>query len=121
MTISMGGSSSNFPAKDISGILTATGLHAYIEGCRRFEMLQHDAYHMAASVLEQGIRRYAKGRKGMLGIDVKLAAQKVTKPIRHAGDMHGQAAKALTVAWQNYLKTIGVPEKTAAGAFDPTK
>jgi hypothetical protein len=121
ISVPKAGRSFSFPAKDVSGILTASGLHAYIEACRAFEMVQHDGYHFAASVLERGIRRYAKGRKGMLGIDVKFAAAKIVKPLRHAGNAHGQAAKALSQCWLNYQQTLGMPDKTPAGAFDPTK
>jgi hypothetical protein len=115
------GSTPKSPANNTSGILTGTGLHAWIEACRRFEMAQHDAYHMAASILQKGIERYAKGRKGLMGMDVKLAARKITKPIRHVGDLHGEAAKALATAWMMYTKTIGTPDKTPAGSFDPSK
>jgi hypothetical protein len=116
------GRSFSFPAKNVGAILTGSGFHAYIEACRAFEMVQHDALHAAASILEHGIRKYAKGRKGMLGVDVKLAASKIVRPIRHAANMHAQAAKALSTSWLNYQKTLGVPDrKTPAGAFDPTK
>lgn len=109
------------PAKDMSGVLTGTGFLAYLEAQRRHEMEQYDALHEAAVRVRRGIIRYAKGRQGMMGIDVRIAARKITRPMHHAADMHLQAAKALSMTAQTYLGTLGVPAKAAPRSFDPTR
>lgn len=108
-------------AEDISGILTATGLQAYLEACRKQEMAAYDALHEAAVRLRKGIEK--SGSKWAMGLDVKWAARKICKPIDHAANLHLEAAIALRVSWEYYCGTIGAPKKgkVGSGTFDPSK
>jgi hypothetical protein len=82
------------PATNTAGILTGSGLIRYLEGCRKHEMEAYDSLHAAAGEIAVGIRR-AGGRWWAAGVDVRLLARRLTRPIRHAADLHLEAAKAL--------------------------
>jgi hypothetical protein len=110
-------------SQDISAILSASGLQAYLEACRKQEMTDYDALHEAAVRLRKGIEKAGNGRWWAAGLDLKWVARKITRPMEHAADLHQEAAKALRVSWEIYLGTLGAPQdgKVGAGTFDPTK
>src|SRR5690349_9397177 len=118
-----GGGSRRNPASDLGGILTGTGLRKYLEACRKDDMAAYDALHEAAATLKAGILRAGGGRKLAMGVDVRIAARRITKPILHAAELHLAAAKAHGTAWSVYMQTLGapMPDKVSAKTFDPTK
>lgn len=113
--------SNGHPARDVSGILRATGLEAYLRKCAQHDVAAHDALHEAATLLRRGIER--SGKRWLMGLDVKWKAYQVTRPLRHAGDMHLESAKAYHVCLALYRGAFAeaARSRVLAGEFDPTK
>ena len=110
------------PAQDISGVLTATGLHTYINGVRAHLMRGYDGMHEASAVLRRGIERSGGGQWWAMGVDLRWAARKITRPIDHAADLQMEAAKALCTSWELYVGQFGaMSQKAGAGTFDHRK
>jgi hypothetical protein len=110
------------PATNTAGVLTGSGFIKYLEGCRRHEMEAYDAIHAAAGEVAAGIRR-AGGRKWAVGIDTRLLARRLTRPMRHAADLHLEAAKALNVAAMIFNASLA-PQTGSRGkqkVFDASK
>jgi len=107
----------------LSDILTATGLRAYLEQRRKTAMASHDELHEAAALLQRGIENMP-GRWWAGGVDQKMLARRITRPLRYAADVEEAKAKALASVWAIYSSTIGAPqpaERTARTAFDPSR
>lgn len=111
------------PATDLSDILTGSGLRKYLEACRKDDMEAYDALMEAAAQLRTAIVRAGGGNKMLFGADVRVIARKITRPIRHAAELHLQAAKANGTAWAVYMQTLGAPAPGGpkGRVFDPTK
>lgn len=112
---------SGHPATDMSGMLSGTGLTAYLHKCAKHEVGAHDAYHEAAALLRRGIEK--SGKKWLMGMDVKWKAYQITRPLRHMADLHLESAKAAYVCLALYRGAFAeaARQRSGAGEFDPTK
>ena len=88
--------------------------------CRKAHAAGHDGYHEAAAILKDGFVRY--GNRWVFGLDMKVPAARITKLIKHAGDLEAESATSLSAAYALYLNTIAMRmDKSDRKAFDPTK
>jgi hypothetical protein len=107
------------PAQQMNKLMTGSGLLAYLEAVRRNELEAYDALMEAAQIVRVGIRR-SGGRGWALGLDVRLLARRITRPIEHAADLHMEAAKALATSALIFRQTLELRVvKTAANTFNP--
>lgn len=67
--------------------------HAMVEGVRAHHWASHDQYVVVASELYRSLAK-AQGTRGLLGMDVRLAARRVTRHLAHAAGYEIAAAKA---------------------------
>jgi hypothetical protein len=112
------------PAQDMGDILTGTGFLAYLEKVRKNEMEAYDALMEAAHLLRVAIRRSSPGRAWAFGVDNRVIARKITRPIVYMADCHLEAAKAAGVSAAIFRGSLAGPTSgSMAGgkSFDPNK
>lgn len=108
---------------DSSGILTGSGLRAYIEDHRKDAMARYDELHEVAAILRKGIETMP-GSRYLGGLDQKALARRIVKPMLYAADLNEAQAKSLSALWAIYSATLGAPQsadKASRTAFDPAK
>jgi len=114
--------SSPFPYDKLDGLLTGSGLHDYLNAVRAADMKAYDAQTEAAVQLERAIRRAGNGKMWAAGVDLRFVASRVARPLKHAGALHLEAAKAAGTAWAVYSGSLTAQGgKVHSGVFDPTK
>lgn len=109
------------PASNNGDILTGSGLEKYIQTNVAFSLKTHDALLETANILRRGIIK--GGRRWLFNIDGKIAARKVTKPLRAAAACHFEAARDLMLTLALYRQTFADAHiaRSGAGEMDPTK
>jgi hypothetical protein len=107
------------PARDIDGILKGSVFLAYLAKCAAHDVSAYDALHEAATTIRKGIEK--SGKRWAFGFDVKWKAHQITRPLRHAADLHLESAKAYHVTRALFLGAFAEAGKPKAGEFDPTK
>lgn len=110
-------------ARDLSGILTGTGFIAYLDKCRKDAVDAYDALCEAAEVVYRGVIRAGGGAVWAMGIDTRVVARRMRRAMRHAADLHLEAAKAEATAAAIYHATLGAPvtARVDAQTFNPAR
>lgn len=83
-------------AKGIPALVTpynTSEFHAMVEAVRAHHWASHDQYVVVASELYRSLAK-AQGTRGLLGMDVRIAARRVTRHLAHAAGYEIAAAKA---------------------------
>lgn len=91
-------------AKGIEGLITpysTSEFHAMVEQVRAHHNAAHDQYSTVAVELRRGLGK-AQGVPGLFGMDVKIAARRVTRHLAHAAGLEMATAKALIRSYEMY-------------------
>jgi hypothetical protein len=84
------------PAQDIPDPLTVTTWFRYLEVVRGHLVTGYDALQETAVIIKEGVLRSGlEGHPALMGMDIRLLARKVARPVGYAGDLHIEAVKAL--------------------------
>lgn len=84
------------PAQQIPDPLTVPDWFAYLERVRSHLIAGYDALEEAQEVIRYGVRHSGiDGHAALLGLDIRVLARRVARPIGHAADLHLEAATAL--------------------------
>jgi hypothetical protein len=111
------------PAQEQADIYTGKGWLAYLERCRKHDMEAYDALHSAAAEIQASIRRAGGRAWWTMGVDARVLARRMTRPVRHAADLHLESAKSYKTAARIFKESLSPSSAKQAGhkQFDPTK
>jgi len=99
---------------------TTTEFHKMADKARAHHHAMHDQLVVMAAELYRGLCKI-RGRRGLMGVDVRLAARKVVRNLLHAAALEDEAAKAITRSYTQYTALfLNRPQETSRG-FDPDK
>lgn len=109
--------------KGIPGLLTpysTSEFQAMVEAARTHHNYVHDQYVSVAAELRSGLKK-ATGSPGLLGLDVAIAARRVTRHLAKAGAIELEAARAAVRSYEMFTELfIGGPGRRQQG-FDVNK
>lgn len=92
---------------------------AMAEAARAHHHAMHDQLHTIAAELRRDLGRL-QGTGGLLGLDVKIAAYRVTRHLVRAGQMEFEVAKAIVRSYYQF-EELFLNKSPAAQPFDLDK
>lgn len=109
------------PAADMGDILTGSGLEDYLRKCMVFHLACSDAFEEAADLLRRAIIK--SGRRYLFRADGKLAARRITKPLRQAAAANYDTARMMQLCLVLYRQQFADAhnQRSGAGEFNPDK
>lgn len=100
---------------------TTSEFQAMIEAARAHHHSMYDQYHVIAVELRRGLGK-VEGAKGLFGIDVKIAARRVTRHLAHAASLELETAKAVLRSYHVYQELyLNRPQNPPASSFQIDK
>lgn len=100
---------------------TTSEFHAMVEAARALHHGLHDRFVVMAAELTVGLSK-VEGRRGMMGLDSKVAAQRVTRHLKHAAGYDLQAARAVVRSYQMFNELfLGKAPAARGQSFDLDK
>lgn len=111
---------SDHPALDMGDIFTGTGLIAYLDNNRKHLVTGYDALQEMAAQLRAAIRN--SGNTRLPGMNQRVVARQITRPVQYAADLHLEAAKGLSTAGSRFRQYFLANETGGRGSgrtFDP--
>lgn len=100
---------------------TTTEFAAMVEQARAHHHSMYDQYHIIAVELRRGLGK-VQGARGLLGLDVKIAARRVTRHLAHAASLELETAKAVLRSFHVYQEHfLGKPGNPPASTFQIDK
>lgn len=109
--------------KAIPGLITpysTSEFQAMVESVRRHHNGGYDQYCAVAAELRSGLKK-VHGAPGLFGLDVALAARRVTKHLAVAAACELEAAKAVVRSYQMYQQLFLGRGKPGGRTFDASK
>src|SRR5688572_12037675 len=91
-------------SKGIEGLITpysTSEFHAMVEAARAHHNAAHDQYSTVAADLRKGLSK-AQGVRGLMGLDVRIAARRVTRHLVHCAGLEQATARALVRSYEMY-------------------
>ncbi len=82
---------------------TTSEFQAMVEAARAHHFAMHDQLVVVSSELYRGLCK-AQGVRGLMGLDVRIAARKVTRNVTHAAGLNVEAAKAMVRAYTQFTQ-----------------
>jgi hypothetical protein len=100
---------------------STTEFQAMAEAARQHHHAAYDQYHVMAVELRRGLSR-VQGAKGLLGIDVRIAARRVSRHITHAASLQLESGRAVIRSFHVYQEHfLGKPGNPPASTFQIDK
>lgn len=82
---------------------STTEFHAMVEAARAHHHAMHDQLVIMSAELYRGLSK-VQGARGLFGVDVKIAARRVSKHLAHAAGMEMATAKAIVRSYTQYTE-----------------
>lgn len=111
-------------AKGIPGLVTpysTSEFHAMVEAARAHHWAVQDQLTIVAAELYRGLTTNMQGRRGLVGVDVRMAARQVTRHLSKAANYEVAAAQAIVFSYNKFTQLfLGKPVGQQRG-FDLDK
>lgn len=93
-------------------------LHALIDGLRAHHNTLHGGMADIAASLRKPLADVIEGKKGWLGMDAKLAAYRIVRPLMDAAALNGEISRLVVVSYTRYTELVVNAQKATRAKFD---
>lgn len=94
---------------------------AMAEQARAHHHGMYDQYHVMAVELRRGLSR-VQGARGLFGVDVRIAARRVTRHLAHAAQLELETGRAVVRSFHVYQELfLNRPQNPPASSFQIDK
>jgi hypothetical protein len=110
-------------ANGIQGLVTpysTSEFQAMVEAVRAHHNAAHDQYSTVAAELRLGLHK-VQGARGLFGVDVRIAARRVTKPLVRCAGLETEVAKSLIRSLELYNELFLNKSPAHSRGFDINK